>query len=216
MSGARDSLEAFDLRLHSQDVQQDVSAVWANEVEVEVEQRHLRQAGLQGPGQSQQEVVRQVRVPQDQLLHLIGCAQDGHHGVELQPQTKTRRESTVCELCCCFWSERHLQKVYFPKVQTYLQKVISSLIVHVWYLFESLSTGLLKRFDKANGYITTKKKSCWGCKYLTIYLIKNNIFIYFISKAFFLFYKPGGNWSLTRGYKTLKKKSNTNRCLYLI
>lgn len=91
ISGARDLLQAPDLRLGPQDVQQDVSTLRANEVEVEVEQRDLGQAGHQGPRQAQQKVVRQARVPQDQLLHLVGRAQHRHHGVQL-PGERTLSE----------------------------------------------------------------------------------------------------------------------------
>lgn len=61
-----------------------MSPVRADEVEVEVEQSDLRRAALQGPRQAEQQVIRQVGVPQNQLLYLIGCSQYLHHGVELQ------------------------------------------------------------------------------------------------------------------------------------
>lgn len=86
---ARNLLQAFHQRLHSQDVQQDVSAEGADEVQVQVEQRDFRRAALQDPCQAQEKVICQVCVPQNQLLHLIGRFQHRHHGVELQSQKWT-------------------------------------------------------------------------------------------------------------------------------
>lgn len=67
-----------------QNIEQDVSPVRTDEVEVEVEQGDLRRAALQGPRQAEQQVIRQVGVPQNQLLHLIGSSQYLHHGVKLE------------------------------------------------------------------------------------------------------------------------------------
>lgn len=66
-----DLLQPFDLRLCSQDVEQDVSPVRADEVEVEVEQSDLGRTALQDPRQAEQQVICQVGVPQNQLFHLI-------------------------------------------------------------------------------------------------------------------------------------------------
>lgn len=54
---AWDLMQAPDLRLRTQNVQQDVSTTWTNEVEVEVEQHDLGRGALQGPRQAQQQVV---------------------------------------------------------------------------------------------------------------------------------------------------------------
>lgn len=85
-----DLLQALDLQLCSQDIQQNVSAIGPDEVEVEIQQRDFRRAVLQDPRETEQKVICQFSVPQNQLLNLVRCAQHHHHSTKLCSQPKKK------------------------------------------------------------------------------------------------------------------------------